>query len=232
MDHSGLFLMSARNWGRLTGFVIGCFLLVPIMTRTCTQHLDKPSAYHAKRLVYPFSIVPGGVDSAQQAGLSNGKALRLKADLWAYVNYRRDGHVFWTTKLVRIPAGELVFSDGARMVRARCGNSISLRPQVPTEPSDVSELLDVPQSETDTHELTVLPYPTKIIETDPSVTVNPQETHNLMPPVSPVYSPSYGYAPPAKTVPMPEGSFGGMMLALAGFLSIWWLLCHFVVRTK
>ena len=101
------------------------------------------------RTVYQYSVVPGGVyDRAEAAtavvrdrvvavhyqGFDVGRAtpVRNGRELRAFVSYRRGDHVYWTSRQVRVPAGELLLSDGAEMVRARCGNRVSDRPRMPT----------------------------------------------------------------------------------------------------
>lgn len=92
---------------------------------------------------YNFSIVPGGVHSPKEAGLPQGHAEVLDHNMLAYVNYKRGGQVYWTSHPVLIMAGETIYTDGNGTVRSRCGNSISFLPKAPTEPVDVSYLLDL-----------------------------------------------------------------------------------------
>jgi hypothetical protein len=118
------------------------------------------------RLVYPYSVVPGGVltpDEVERAmardpvvashyaGL-NPRALRVVHLLEprdAYVSYRIGNQVYWTSRKLRLKVGEAVLTDGNITVRARCGNQVAdsaLGPVSPSEPS--ADLLDSPADPT------------------------------------------------------------------------------------
>jgi hypothetical protein len=119
-----------------------------------------PVAPAAKRLVYPWSVVAGGVDSgaalqraaeqdptvaAHYGGLAleQFEARRLAADRRGYVSYRVRDRVYWTRRLVTLRAGEEVLSDGRELIRGRCGNRFSETPQLPVaavelEPAEVA----------------------------------------------------------------------------------------------
>lgn len=98
--------------------------------------------------VYPHSVVRGGVHStaevhramaqdslvrAHYQGINAEKMIPavLKSNLSAYVSYKKQGRIFWTAKTLRLTAGEAVLDDGQHLIRARCGNRISLTPQLP-----------------------------------------------------------------------------------------------------
>lgn len=115
-----------------------------------------PAAGKEQRLVYPYSVVPGGAKDSQELkeagdhdwvvadhyhGFDYGKArvVRLKADTPLYVSYRRGSNVYWTRKPHLIPAGETVVTDGKMMARARCGNQLSAKPQAAVSPQEPSE---------------------------------------------------------------------------------------------
>jgi len=120
----------------------------------------KPRATHP---VYPFSLVSGGVysanDLARALATSNSlrahyanfdfkhvRLIRIQNNTPAFVSYRKDGKIFWTKHKVTLDAGELVLADGHYLVRARCANQISFAPQQPVDPipSDVEQRIDVP----------------------------------------------------------------------------------------
>lgn len=101
--------------------------------------------------VFALSVVPGGVWSPADVkrvtvddyivrtlynsvnfGLVHEH--RTKLDMAVYVSYRRGQHVFWTKGAHTIKAGERLYTDGAHMIRGRCGNLLSLTPRYPTEP--------------------------------------------------------------------------------------------------
>jgi hypothetical protein len=119
------------------------------------------------RLVYPYSVVPGGIASldelkraiaadptiaAHYAGfdLSNARVTSLGRDRLAYVSYRKDNRIFWTRKKVRLAKSEQVITDGVRIIRERCGNLVSEWEQSPTSPSEppAAVLDSAPPSET------------------------------------------------------------------------------------
>jgi hypothetical protein len=117
-----------------------------------------------RRPVYPYSVVRGGVFSAGEvkqavekdpvvarhyAGIQTDKLglQKLTQDRAAYVSYRIGDKVYWTAKPVKLSAGEYVLSDGANVIRARCGNRLSESQEEPvsvTEEPVVEAVLDSP----------------------------------------------------------------------------------------
>lgn len=122
---------------------------------------DRPMPAAARR-VYPYSIVPGGLQgraelvqavmtdkvvAAHYAGFAVHKAsLRSVGKPRAvYVSYRKGGQVYWTSKKMMLAEGETLLSDGQHELRARCGNRIADTPQLPVEVKGPSEQeLDTP----------------------------------------------------------------------------------------
>jgi hypothetical protein len=114
------------------------------------------------RLVYPFSVIPGGVTSvaelreaiardpvvaAHYARFDLGKArvIRLAGGESAYVSYRRGNQVYWTSRKVKLATGEMVITDGLHTARSRCGNQVSDIPDEPfSEEEPPAETLDTP----------------------------------------------------------------------------------------
>ncbi len=103
--------------------------------------------------VYPYSVIPGGVVSAEKLqtalrqdpvaaahyrGFRSGSAhvIRLASDRQVYVSYRIGDHVYWSQKKISLHAGETLLTDGSNLARTRCGNRIS---EVPAEPTANSE---------------------------------------------------------------------------------------------
>ena len=114
-----------------------------------------------KRRVYPYSIVPGGARTVNEArramrdpsvrdhygavNLNNLRQVTLTSDLEGYVSYRYGDKIFWTAKKLRLKAGETVFTDGQHIVRGRCLNCYSAMPMMPIRRNEPSEtLLDTP----------------------------------------------------------------------------------------
>jgi hypothetical protein len=116
-----------------------------------------------RRLVYPYSIIPGGVVSATELrsamaydavvaahyaafDLAKARVFRLQEARAVYVSYRRGDDVFWTSKKLRLAAGETLITDGQHTSRTRCGNQISDSPRTPISlaADPVPETLDAP----------------------------------------------------------------------------------------
>src|SRR5215831_2168775 len=130
------------------------------------------------RLIYPNSVVPGGVHSIQDvvhatndpvvkahyAGVDfkNLKRVVLTGDLYAYVSYRIGARIYWTKKKQRITAGEVVFTDGIHVIRGRCGNCILAKtPEGPVSPEEPPEkVLNVP--------LIPAPLPPLLVSSEPT----------------------------------------------------------------
>jgi len=113
------------------------------------------------RKVFPYSIVPGGAASLDEAKLAMSKPdvranytnvdfaklrqVKLTSSLSGYVSYRFGEKIYWTAKKLTLRAGETVFTDGVHIVRGRCLNCYSALPMTPTRPNEPAEkLLDTP----------------------------------------------------------------------------------------
>lgn len=113
------------------------------------------------RARYRYSVIPHGVFSSEELNAAieadpvvaahyqtfdsaRATLVALEQTRLAYVSYRLRDRVFWTRHPVRLPAGELLLSDGRDVVRARCGNRISAVPgdTAIDEPDPI--LLDTP----------------------------------------------------------------------------------------
>ncbi len=136
----------------------------------------------ATRRIYPYSLIPGGIESEAELRtysavdpvladhyktLSGGMALTTAdRDQWLYASYRMVDAVYWTSKPILVHAGEAVLSNGKDLVRARCGNRLSAKPQVPVhrfEPPSVSTDRYIPQ--------VVVLQPPAVIESYPPPTL-------------------------------------------------------------
>jgi len=120
------------------------------------------------RPVYPYSIIGGGANSAEDLkraidadpvvaahyadfDLAKTKVVRLTQPKFAHVSYRIGNSVYWTRKPLVIPAGETVLSDGTHMARTRCANQMEEAdgaeapgPMSPREPA--AAVMDAPLS--------------------------------------------------------------------------------------
>lgn len=100
-----------------------------------------PLQFRAARMIYPYSVVPGGVFSSKELSntmqvdavarthyedvrLENLIAIRTREPMQAFVSYRIGDKILWTRKKVRIPPGELLLTDGRSLIRTRCGNRL------------------------------------------------------------------------------------------------------------
>jgi hypothetical protein len=111
------------------------------------------SAPSATRPVYPYSVVPGGVEDARElkwvaehdpivaahyAGFDydHARVVRLTLARTAYVSYRIGNRVYWTHRRVTLHKGEKVITDGRMTARSRCANRVEEAPQQKAAPSE------------------------------------------------------------------------------------------------
>ncbi len=114
------------------------------------------------RTVYPYSVIPGGVESVQELrkdiaedpvvrahyggfDLTKAHVIRLPQGRLAYVSYRIGDQVYWTTHKLRLAKDEAVITDGAHTARTRCGNLVSETPVHPNSAKEPAiDTLDAP----------------------------------------------------------------------------------------
>ncbi len=94
------------------------------------------------RTVFPYSVVPGGLQNQREVedsiqsdplvarhygDLHIEKLLlqRTAAAMDVFVSYSLQNAIYWTSRRIHLPKGELVLVDGKNMIRARCGNRIA-----------------------------------------------------------------------------------------------------------
>jgi len=111
------------------------------------------------RPVYRYSVVRAGVysDAEARTAASTDTSVRahykpvnlgkltpvvLQRPMDRYVSFRRNNRIYWTSRRLHIPKGELLLSDGESLVRARCGNRLADSPQQPIVPASVEEPTD------------------------------------------------------------------------------------------
>jgi hypothetical protein len=120
-------------------------------TITHPSFLGARGELHSNRPLYPYSVIPGGVETAGElrravandpvvaahyAGfdIDHAHIVRLVEARFAFVSYRKRGNVFWTSKRLRLPVGETLITDGIHSARTRCANQISDTPRSPIAP--------------------------------------------------------------------------------------------------
>lgn len=150
---AGVSILAVLPGSHLERAPAGSQVLPPLakpLTLTTAETRAKP------RRIYPFSIVPGGVGSKgdllhmvktdevvrrHYAGFAVEKATveTVTKQRAVYVSYRKGGQVYWTANKVMLREGETVLSDGQNLIRGRCGNRISDKPQLPVEPKGPTE---------------------------------------------------------------------------------------------
>ena len=118
-------------------------------------HASSVSDADGGRLVYPYSVIRGGVRNVHELKeaiardrvvaahyskfkLARARIIELNSDNLAHVSYRIRDDVFWTKKKLKLSKGEKLITDGTRLARARCGNLVSEEP--PEPPAKTSPL--------------------------------------------------------------------------------------------
>jgi hypothetical protein len=163
-----------------------------------------------RRLVYPYSVVPGGVRSADElreitthdpivakhyAGFDYTRARVIEVDhpRLVYVSYRRGGQIHWTSKQASLHKGEKLLTDGHIIARTRCGNQVSVLPQVDISPQEpmMAELERPDALASGTEQL--FPQSSTALHLDPLI------------PIGPPYA---GFPPPGAFMPLPTGGGG------------------------
>lgn len=106
------------------------------------------------RPVYPYSVVPGGVEDAKElkwvaehdpvvaahyAGFDydHARVVRLTLARTVYVSYRIGNNIYWTRRRLTLHKGEKLITDGRMTARSRCANRVEEAPQqaaAPVEP--------------------------------------------------------------------------------------------------
>lgn len=205
------------------------------LKESAASALAKFSSSPRASRVYPYSIIPGGIENVEQlrdaaahdpvvaahyAGFdfANARMIRAHSAREAYVSYRSGANTYWTTQKLKIDAGELLITDGSRTARARCGNLISKIPASPVylgEPT--ASVLDTPLESTD-------PLgPATAITLVPRQSVDSADRGTrVFVPVFPLFpaDPPAGPLPPSP-VPTPVPEPATMTLLLIGLSGIW-----------
>jgi hypothetical protein len=121
------------------------------------ENLSESRDVRTLRAVFPYSVIPGGIRSAQElqrdisadpvvrahyAGFDMSKAhmIRLQREQLVYVSYRIGNEVYWTKHRLKLAKNEAVITDGTHTARSRCGNRVSDTRVLPTSPKEPAVL--------------------------------------------------------------------------------------------
>jgi PEP-CTERM motif len=114
--------------------------------RRATELNQVLSHVQPPRPVYPYSVVPGGIEDAKElkwvaehdpivaahyAGFDYNRArvVRLALAQTVYLSYRIGNHIYWTRRRVTLHKGETLITDGRMTARTRCANRVEQVPQ-------------------------------------------------------------------------------------------------------
>jgi hypothetical protein len=144
--------------------------------------------------VYRHSVVPGGVEDAEElraamerdpvvarhyapVKLEKIAAMPLARPKFAYVSYRAKERVFWTRRPVLIHTWERLLTDGHTVIRTRCGNQVAFVPRLPVAQADPTDMEIAGE---------LIPPPERKI---PAVLVIPPPERKRFVPVPPIFPP-------------------------------------------
>jgi hypothetical protein len=186
-----------------TATALGLEVAPPVSSQ---HHVDLPPDEPAQN----YALIPTGVSSVRdlRVAMANDSALEwhfanfnlqhavlrvLVRDERAYVSYRKDGQILWTRHTVTVHKGEFVLDDGARQVRARCGNRIA--PILAETPPPLIAQLGPPPAE----------FPGPPPEVPGTPLIPPTQTY--LPPAPPPPAPCCGF-PIVPIIYIPPGGGG------------------------
>ncbi len=198
-----------------------------------------------RRRVYPYSVIPGGVESAadlrnsvardpviakhyKDFDVERARIIRLSQGRALYVSYRLGNGVFWTKKPLMLAKGETVITDGEHIARTRCGNRVSevpagpvlaAQPEFEAGPPEEIEALGgapvLPSGLGPPIELPLTPSPVSGLTSTPGGPVAPGGGGGII--IPPVIPVTGGGTPPPVITPEPEIL---LMLSL-GLTGVW-----------
>jgi hypothetical protein len=171
-----------------------------------------------RRLVYPYSVVPGGVGSREElrdiashdpvvakhyAGFNYRRAriVEVKEPRKVYLSYRLRDKIYWSVQQASLHPGEKLLTDGSVTARARCGNQVSVLPQAGTSPEEPTMAeLDRPDAVASGIEGFPAALNSRLLNLDPAMPLRPTPGGS---------SGVYAGGPPGAFVPPPGGVGGG-----------------------
>jgi hypothetical protein len=173
---------------------------------------------HNQRLVYPYSVIPGGVRSAAElrdatahdtvaaehyAGFDYKHAhiVEVSEPKLVYLSYRRKNKIYWTRKQARLHPGEKLLTDGHITARTRCANQVSVLPQANTSPEE-PEIAELDRPDAVASGTEAFPnLSSSLLDADPGIPAAPTG--------SGPGGTSGGFGPPSTFIPLPIGGPGG-----------------------
>jgi hypothetical protein len=189
-----------------------------------------------ERTVYPYSVIPGGVHSREELAanisrdpvvaahfadfkVSRAQVVRSEETRFAYVSYRMQDKVFWTSKKVKIPQGETLITDGDETARTRCGNKVSAVPLEPVSNEEpMIEIFEVPLIAATEEPAKIEPFYQPRLQLRE---FSPLEFTPTQPGVLPYYyRPLFVVRPPDDIVVPEPGSFSLLIAGMAAFFVI------------
>jgi hypothetical protein len=116
------------------------------LERYLIANQDKVFPQAAARPVYPYSVIPGGVENARElkwiaehdpvvashyAGFDydHARIVHLVLAQTVFVSYRVGKNVYWTRHRITLNKGETLLTDGKITARTKCGNRVEEVPQ-------------------------------------------------------------------------------------------------------
>lgn len=169
-----------------------------------------------RRMVYPYSVVPGGVASAEELreaadhdpvvsqhysgfDYQRARVVEVSQPKLVYLSYRRGDKIFWTRKQASLHKGEKLLTDGHITARTRCGNQVSVLPQANTSPQEptIAELDRPDAMASGMYQAGPSDFDSRLFNVDPGLPLGPASSvpGNLF----------AGGPPPGGFIPMPIG---------------------------
>ena len=213
------------------------------------ERYEPAPQYRAARGTYPYSVIPGGVTSAEEVESSIAldalvaehyqgirtsllRTIRLNAGVEVYASFRTASGIHWTARPIAVAKGELVLTDGANLIRGRCGNRLAFAPPDVVPPGEKPANGEPPVAEPPQ---IVMQYgmPPLLSFLSPAEPKGPpsrtQPAHYWPPPVAPiVWCCPLGWAPAttvasssANTPAVPEPA-SVVLLATSTFFFVFW----------
>jgi len=190
-----------------------------------------------ERLVYPYSVIRGGVLSRQELvremsrdkvvaqhyanfEIDKAKVVNAEETQFMHVSYRIRNRVFWTAKKIKIPKGEPLITDGRQYARTRCGNRVSAEAEQPvSEEEPAAEMFERPVlARVAVPELEAPQPPSRLDYRD--VPIFPPQIPVEQPPILPYYyRPLFSVRPYDFIVPEP-GTLSLLTIGLITFVTI------------